>query len=311
MNKAIILAAGKGTRMKSDLFKVMHKIGNREMVLRVLDTLDALNVDEKIVVLAPQMEKVKALVQPTKTALQPQALGTANAAQAALKDMDTFDGACLILFADHPLFLPSTFANMIDKCNAGTDVVVLGFTPEDPARYGRLVMGQDGLQAIIEYKDASEKQRAIKLCNSGAMCVNGRYLKHLLAEVDNHNAAGEYYLTDIVKIAKSKGLRVDVVLAQDEHEVQGVNSRTELAAAEQVFQQRKRAEAYAAGVTLQDAATTYFSFDTTFENDVVIEPCVYFGAGVHLKKGAHIKAFSRLENVTIGAESNDDEKEKL
>ena len=298
MRKAIVLAAGKGTRMKSDEFKVLHKVANREMILHILDAVRSLNVDDVHVVLSPDMERVAQKVAPAKVDIQEQALGTANATLAGAKSICPFDGACLVLFGDHPLFYPETFKKMFEKCESGTDVVVLGFCPKDPAKYGRLIMGDDGLQAIIEYKDATEEQRAIGLCNSGAMCINGAYLLDLLHEIKNDNAAKEYYLTDVVKLARQKGLKVDVEIA-DELEVLGVNSRSELAVAEENFQNRMRKKAFDAGVTMIDPKTVYFSYDTTFENDIVIEPCVCFGVGVHLKKGAYVKSFSRFENQEI------------
>lgn len=302
MNKAIILAAGKGTRMLSDNFKVLHTIGNRSMIGHILDSLKKVHIDETRVVLAPNMQEVETEIAPTPFVIQEQALGTGNAVLAAKEILSPFDGCCLVLFGDHPLFYPQTFQKMIDKYNTGTDVVVLGFTPKDNARYGRLIMGQDGLEAIIEYKDATEEQRAVRLCNSGAMCINGKYILELLEKIDNNNAAKEYYLTDIVKIARQAGLKVDVEYATDENEVAGVNSRAEQAMAENIFQQRMREKALQNGVTLQDKNTTYFSYDTTFENDIVIEPCVYFGPKVHIEKGAKVKAFSRIENTTIKGE---------
>lgn len=298
MRKAIILAAGRGTRMKSDQFKVLHKVANREMLLHILDSVKSLNVDDIRVVLSPAMDTVAQKVAPVKTAIQPQAMGTAHAAMCGAEQMCPFDGACLILFGDHPLYYASTFEKMMQKCESGTDIVVLGFQPKDPARYGRLIMGNDGLQAIIEYKDATEEQRAINMCNSGAMCVNGTHLLDLLREIKNENAAGEYYLTDIVKLARAHGLKVDVEIA-DEKEVLGVNSRAELAVAEENFQNRMRQKAFEAGVTMIDPKTVYFSYDTTFENDILIEPCVVFGTGVSLKKGAYVKAFSRFENQEV------------
>ena len=298
MRKAIILAAGKGTRMKSDTFKVLHPIGNRSMIGHLLDTLKQVQVDETVVVLAPDMDAVKREIAPTPFVIQKEALGTAHAVLAAKDYIQPFDGACLVLFGDHPLFYPETFQKMLDKCENGADVVVLGFTPADPARYGRLIMGADGLDAIVEYKDATDEQRKIGLCNSGAMCINGRCLYDLLKQIDNNNVAKEYYLPDIVKVAKKQGLKVDVGMA-DAEEVAGANSRHELSLVEAVFQKRMRQKAFESGVTMQDPNSVYFSYDTTFENDIFIEPGVYFGPGVHIKKGARIPAFTRIENKTI------------
>ncbi|MBO5997582.1 MAG: NTP transferase domain-containing protein [Alphaproteobacteria bacterium] len=298
MRKAIILAAGKGTRMKSDTFKVLHPIGNRSMIGHLLDTLKQVQVDETVVVLAPDMDAVKREIAPIPFVIQKEALGTAHAVLAAKDYIQPFDGACLVLFGDHPLFYPETFQKMLDKCENGADVVVLGFTPADPARYGRLIMGADGLDAIVEYKDATDEQRKIGLCNSGAMCINGRCLYDLLKQIDNNNVAKEYYLPDIVKVAKKQGLKVDVGMA-DAEEVAGANSRHELSLVEAVFQKRMRQKAFESGVTMQDPNSVYFSYDTTFENDIFIEPGVYFGPGVHIKKGARIPAFTRIENKTI------------
>ena len=250
MRKAVILAAGKGTRMKSDLFKVLHTIGNRPMISHLSDTLKKVQINETVVVLAPEMDAVQKEIAPLPFVIQQQALGTAHAVLAAKDYIQPFDGACLILFGDHPLFYPETFQKMLEKCEQGTDVVVLGFRPKDPARYGRLIMGENGLDAIIEYKDATEEQRTINLCNSGAMCINGRYLYDLLTKIDNHNAAEEYYLTDIVKIAKKQGLTINVEIA-NEGEVLGVNSRQEQANAEAEFQKRMRQKALEAGVSMQ------------------------------------------------------------
>ena len=298
MRKAIILSAGKGTRMKSDTFKVLHPIGNRSMIGHLVDTLKKVQADETVVVLAPEMDAVQKEIAPLPFVIQYEALGTAHAVLAASDYIQPFDGACLVLFGDHPLFYPETFQKMFDKCEKGTDVVVLGFTPDDPARYGRLMMGKNGLDAIVEYKDATEEQRKIGLCNSGAMCINGRYLYKLLKQIDNNNAAKEYYLPDIVKVAKKQGLKVDVEMA-DADEVAGANSRQELSLVEAVFQKRMRQKAFDSGVTMQDPNSVYFSYDTTFENDVFIEPCVYFGPNVHIKKGARVPAFTRIENKVI------------
>ncbi len=298
MKKAIVLAAGKGTRMKSDSFKVMHKIGGCPMIKGILNTLDQMQLDEIAVVVADKMDVVKECVFPHKTFIQQEALGTAHAVLSAERMLSPFQGSCFILFGDHPLFTKETLEKTQSLCEEGKDVVVIGFEPDDPARYGRLIVDGDGLEAIIEYKDASEEQRKIKLCNSGVMCVNGKYLLELLKQVKNENASGEYYLTDIVGIAKRQGLKTGYILG-DKEEVAGVNSRQELAQAEAVFQKRMRQRFLEGGVTLIDPLTTYFSFDTQIENDVVIEPCVFLGLSVYIEKGAHIPAFSRIERERV------------
>lgn len=298
MKKAVILAAGRGTRMKSDSFKVMHEVGGRPMILGLLETLLSLSCDEVIVVVSPEMQKLEAVLSPARIAVQSSPLGTGHAVLAAKDQIGVFEGTCFILFGDTPLLTKETLEKGENLLNTGKDVAVIGFEPENAGRYGRLVVDKDGLEAIIEYKDATEAQRAIRLCNSGAMCVSGKHLIRLLSQVQNKNAAGEYYLTDIVQIAKKEGLSVGYVIA-DAREVSGVNSRSELAAAEKVFQDRKRAEFMEKGVSLLDPQTAYFSYDTQIENDVVIEPCVYCAKGVRIKKGARIPAFSRLENEEV------------
>ncbi len=235
--KAIILAAGNGKRMNSDLPKVLHKLGGKPMVQHVLETVGALDPEEIVVVIGPDADDVKAAVAPHKTVVQEQRLGTAHAALAARDYLAPFDGQVLVLFGDNPLITPKTLKEMLKKAASGVDIVVLGFIPADARRYGRLVMGDDGLQAIVEYKDATEEQRAIQLCNSGVMCLNGRYILDLLKAVKNENAAGEYYLTDVVKLAKDKGLSCDVVIGNVE-ELHGVNTQEELEMAEELYQRR-------------------------------------------------------------------------
>lgn len=236
--KAIILGAGLGTRMGSDMPKVLHPICNTPMIKILLDTVQKTSVDDITVVIGPDMDNVKKAVAPVDTVIQEERLGTAHAVLAAQSKLVPFDGCVLILFGDQPLFLPKTLEKMIQKYHEGTDVVVLGFIPENARRYGRLIMGANGLDAIVEYKDATDTQRAIRLCNSGVMCVNGKYLLELLKEVKNNNAAGEYYLTDIVAIAKEKGLKRDVVIG-DSIELHGVNTLEELALAEEIYKRRK------------------------------------------------------------------------
>ena len=223
MKKAIILAAGRGTRMKSDSFKVMHEIGGRPMIAGIIDTLRQMQLDEVAAVVSKDMDIVQKTVAPHRTFVQENALGTAHAALAAADMIAPFDGTCFVLFGDHPLLTPETLAKTQKACEDGCDVVVIGFEPDDPARYGRLIVDAQGLEAIVEYKDATPEQRQIRLCNSGAMCVNGQHLLHLLRQVKNENAAGEFYLTDIVAIAQRHGLKTGYILG-DKEEVAGVNS---------------------------------------------------------------------------------------
>lgn len=235
--KVIILGAGMGTRMGAPVPKVLCPICERPMISILLDAVKQTGIEDITVVVGPDMENVQRVVAPYKTVIQQERLGTAHAVLAAAKEIEPFEGCVLILFGDQPLFLPETLQKMRDKCLNGKDVVVLGFIPADARRYGRLVMGEDGLDAIVEYKDATDAQRAIKLCNSGVMCVNGRHLSPLLKQIDNNNAAHEYYLTDIVALAKKAGLKRDVVIG-DANELHGVNTPEELELAEALYKKR-------------------------------------------------------------------------
>ena len=298
MKKAIVLAAGNGVRMNSNIFKVMHEIGGRPIIKEILYTLEQMKLDEIAFVISKEMSVIQEAVKPYKTFIQEQALGTAHATLAAADMIAPFDGTCFILFGDHPLFTKETLEKTQKVCEEGTDVVVIGFEPDNPGCYGRLLINDGELNAIVEFKDATMEQRRIRLCNSGVMCVNGRVLLELLKQVKNQTASGEFYLTDIVGIAKKKGLKVGYILG-DKEEVAGINSRKELAEAEKVFQKRKRLFFMERGVTLKDPETTYFSFDTQIEKDVVVEPCVFFGTGVYVEKGALIPAFSRLKDKRV------------
>ncbi len=235
--KAIILGAGMGTRMGSPLPKVLNTICGRPMIGILLDAVEQTEIDDITVVVGPDMDNVTEAVAPHKTVVQHERLGTAHAVLAAAGEIEPFEGCVLILFGDQPLFMPETLKKMYEKCVSGSDVVVLGFIPTDARRYGRLVMGEDGLDAIVEYKDATDAQRAIKLCNSGVMCVNGQWLLPLLKKIKNENAANEYYLTDIVALAKAHGLKRDVVIG-DADELHGVNTPEELELAEAIYKKR-------------------------------------------------------------------------
>lgn len=232
--KAIILAAGKGTRMGSDLPKVLHPICGRPMIQILLDSVQKTGTDDIVAVIGPDMENVKQALTPVKTAIQTERLGTAHAVLAAKEALEPFDGCALILFGDSPLVQPKTLLQMVQKYQDGANVVVLGFVPPDARRYGRLVMGGDGLEKIVEYKDATDEQRAIRLCNSGVMCIDGRVLLDLLNQVTNDNMTHEYYLTDVVEIAHKKGFKCDVVIG-DEDELHGINTPDELETAQEIY----------------------------------------------------------------------------
>ncbi|HUT51083.1 MAG TPA: bifunctional UDP-N-acetylglucosamine diphosphorylase/glucosamine-1-phosphate N-acetyltransferase GlmU [Alphaproteobacteria bacterium] len=299
---ALILAAGKGTRMKSALPKVLHPIAGRTMVGHVLDTLAGLNPARVAVVIGPGMEAVAEAVAPAAAVVQPEQLGTADAVKAARDGLPSIDGTVLVLYGDTPFIGRATLEKMVAarEAAAETAVVVLGFRPADPGAYGRLVLGATGdLQAIVEAREASPDELAIDLCNSGVMAIDGARLWDLIDAVGNDNAKGEYYLTDIVAIARGQGLACAYIEA-DAEELSGVNSRAELAVAEAIMQQRLRAAAMANGATLIDPTTVWFSTDTRIGQDVTIGPNVFFGPGVSVADGAEIRAFSHLEGATLG-----------
>ncbi|KKC27751.1 bifunctional UDP-N-acetylglucosamine diphosphorylase/glucosamine-1-phosphate N-acetyltransferase GlmU [Sphingomonas sp. SRS2] len=305
---ALILAAGKGTRMKSDLHKVLHPIAGRPMLGHLISAIDELGAARKLVVTGAGREQVEAFVAPfgVDVATQDPQLGTAHAVQqgeAALKD---FDGDILILYGDVPLVPTATMRRMLDRLNGDNApvAVVLGFRPADPLAYGRILARGDGtIDDMIEYKDATTEQRAIDLCNSGLMAVRGGDLWRLLAQVGNDNVAGEYYLPDIVRIARTGGQR-SVVIEAEAWEVAGINSRAELAAVEAEWQQRRRLAAMADGATLIAPETVWFSHDTVIGRDVMIEPNVFFGPKVVIGDGVTLHAFSHIEGATVrsGAE---------
>ena len=296
---AVVLAAGMGTRMKSSLPKVMHRVAGRPMVSHLLATLDGMGVEKNVVVVGPDMEIVTQTVAPVPTVVQEKRLGTADAVKPARAFLDGFDGSVLILYGDTPLITESTLNAMLAEREKGNTVVVLGFYPADPGRYGRLIVDKaGGLREIVEYKDATEEQRAVRLCNSGVMCVDGKKLFSLLDRIGNDNAAREYYLTDLVALARADGDKVSLVEGSEE-EMTGANSRADLALLEKIAQGRLRRRFLADGVTMTDPDTVYFSFDTRLGRDVVIEPNVFFGCGVTVEDGVTIRAFSHLEGAYV------------
>tara|TARA_R110002072_G_scaffold110118_1_gene237598 strand:+ start:2083 stop:3405 length:1323 start_codon:yes stop_codon:yes gene_type:complete len=293
-----------GTRMKSDLPKVLHRVANRPMVSHLLDALSAISSERTVVVVAPGMTQLAEAVAPAETAVQTEALGTGHAVLAARSQMADFTGDVLVLFGDTPLLTAETMQNMLAARRAADDpaVVVLGFRPDDPAEYGRLVTAEDGgLEAIVEFKDANDAQREIGLCNAGIMAIDGEHLFALLDAVGNDNANGEYYLTDIVALARDRGLRCAVVEAADPVEVMGVNSRAQLAEAEAAMQARLRDRAMAGGVTMTDPETVWLSADTKIGRDVVIGPNVFFGTGVTIADNVEIKAFCHIDQAEVAA----------
>lgn len=304
---AIILAAGKGTRMKSSTPKVMHEIGQRPMLGHVIDTAKSLGLDPIIVVAGEGMKDVAryAKTEGAETVIQHEQLGTAHAVLSAEQALDGFEGNLLVLYGDTPLISAQTLDNLLGCItrDAETAAAVLGFTPNDPGSYGRLITNSEKiLERIVEVRDANKEELAVTLCNAGVMALRGSAAWDILHSIDNNNAREEFYLTDAIAIARAKGFRARAVEA-DTQEVLGVNSKQELAEAEAIFQTRKRVEMMQAGVTLQSPETVYFAYDTSVAEDVVIEPHVYFGAEVAVGMGAHIRAFSHIEGTVIGQNS--------
>jgi bifunctional UDP-N-acetylglucosamine pyrophosphorylase / glucosamine-1-phosphate N-acetyltransferase len=298
---AVILAAGKGTRMKSALPKVMHAIAGQPMIGHVLASLAPLGASPIVVVVAPGMNDVAAAVAPHATAVQEQQHGTAHAVMAAREALGNGADDLLILYGDTPLIATATLQRLLERRRAADKpaVVVLGMRPTDGAEYGRLVVDGGGrLEAIVEHREATAEQRAIGLCNSGVMAVDGRQIWELLAAVSNKNTKGEYYLTDVVALARRQGLACAAIEAPAE-ELLGINSRAELAAAEAAMQVRLRAQAMAEGATLIDPSTVWFSHDTRLGRDVVVGPNVVFGPGVNVADDVEIRAFCHLDGARV------------
>ncbi|MFD2251380.1 bifunctional UDP-N-acetylglucosamine pyrophosphorylase/glucosamine-1-phosphate N-acetyltransferase [Pseudochelatococcus lubricantis] len=299
---AVVLAAGEGTRMLSRLPKILHRIANRPIVSHVLDSVRAAGVESVAVVVGPGREDVAAEVRSTAPGatihIQQERLGTAHAALAARAALEAGADDVIIAFGDTPLVEPQTFDRLRAVLTKGASVVVLGFEAKDPTGYGRLLIEDGELVAIREHRDASEAERAIRLCNGGIMAIAGAHALPLLEKIDNANAKGEYYLTDVVAHARAAGLHAKALVAGEE-ELLGINDRAQLAAAEAVIQNRLRLAAFRAGVTLVAPETVFFSWDTALGRDVVVEPHVVFGPGVTVEEGAVVHAFSHLAGAVV------------
>ena len=298
----VVLAAGKGTRMKSDLHKVLHPIAGRPMLMHLLASAADLAPARQVVVAGHGRDQLeKALGESATIAVQDPQLGTAHAVQQAENALAGFDGDVLILYGDVPFVRAATMQAMIARLHEadGPAAVVLGFEPADALQYGR-VIAQDGrIVKMVEHKDATEAERQCRICNSGLMALRSADLFGLLARVGNDNAQGEYYLPDVVNIAIADGRTCAVVVTDDADEVAGINSRAELAEAEGRWQQRRRAQAMADGATLTAPETVWFAWDTVLGRDVLIEPNVFFGPGVTVADHVTIHAFSHLEGATL------------
>ena len=300
---AIVLAAGHGTRMKSEKPKVLHQLAGQPMVSHILGTLGDAGVDRICVIVGPGMDDLTAAVAPHQTAVQVDRLGTAHAALAAKDIIGDDHDDLLILNGDNPLISIDRITALLDARQADADpaVVVLGFRAQNPGPYGRMVTNDHGaLERIVEAKDASDDELTIDQCSSGMMALDGRTAFAMLSEIGNDNAAGEYYLPDVVGVAQTHKRTCGVVIG-DEGNLLGINSRAELAAAEARLQKKYRALAMDGGATLTDPQTVYFSVDTKIGRDVIIEPNVFFGPGVTIADGAHIKAFCHIEGADIGS----------
>jgi bifunctional UDP-N-acetylglucosamine pyrophosphorylase/glucosamine-1-phosphate N-acetyltransferase len=302
---AIILAAGKGTRMKSRLPKVLHGLAGAPVLAYVLRVAETAGFGRRCVVVGPGMDEVGAVGQALDPKLdvfvQREQLGTADAVKAARAAYEGFGGPVVVLYGDTPLLRTETLKAVLGELEAGADLAVIGFEADDPTGYGRLLFDEHGrLAGIREEKDASTAERALTLCNSGIMAFRqSKTLDALLAKIGNDNAKGEFYLTDAVTLAHHEGLRTRVVLSNVE-EVLGVNSRAELAAAEAVMQKRLRSAVMAGGATLVAPDTVFLSCDTTVGKDVLIEPNVVIGPGVSIDDGVTIRAFCHIELANIG-----------
>ena len=305
----VILAAGKGTRMKSPLPKVMQPLAGLPMINWLLKTAESLNPDKIIVVTGPDMPDLEAAVTPHQTALQQVRNGTGGALQCAMPFLQDFKGNILVLLGDTPLLRVETIQRLITarEHDAVTGLSVLGTVLDNPTGYGRLIEKADGtLKHIVEEKDASEAERAVKKVNTGAFCIDSKRLANWLGRIDNNNASGEFYITDLPYIAAQDGFKTRVALSLDAQETRGCNTRTDLAVLESCLQQRLREAVMNTGVHMHDPSTVYLHHDTVIEPNVTIEPNVFFGAGVTVKNGCHIKAFCHFEgavlyeDVTIG-----------
>ena len=297
---AIILAAGMGTRMKSTRHKVLHAIAGKPMLRHLMDSLETLSPAHRVVVVGALKEQVEAEVgNRAGVVLQEPQLGTGHAVRQAEQALAGFDGKVMILYGDAPLVPAATMAKLLDALTDDAAVAVLGFRPADPGKYGRIIADGSQIRKMVEFKDASDAEKAETLCNSGLMAVRCADLFPLLARVTNNNQAGEYYLPDIVGLAIADG-RACTVIETEASDVAGANSRAELADLEAIFQHRRRAELMAAGVSMQAPETVFLAADTEIAADVTIEPFVVFGPGVRIATGAHIRAHSHIEGAVIG-----------
>ncbi len=302
----IILAAGQGTRMKSDLPKVLYPVAGLPMVAHVVGAARQSGADQVALVVGHGASLVRdtmaKLGLEAESFVQQQQLGTADAVKAALPAIARGFDDVLVLFGDTPLVEPDVLMSARARLAHGADLVVVGFRPADPTGYGRIIERAGAVIAIREHKDASETERAIRFCNGGLMAFSGRRMAGLLAAIGNHNTKGEYYLTDAVEIAHSEKLRVEAIEAPVENVI-GVNTRVELAEVEAIWQSRKRRALLLAGVSMQAPETVFLHHDTQIEAGAMLEPNIWFGPGVKIAGGARIRAFCHIEGATVGTDA--------
>lgn len=304
--QVIILAAGEGSRFKSKTPKVLHKVAGRPIVHHVCQAALDAGADKVSIVTAPERPEIGASLQKAFAGLelftQAERLGTAHAARMARPAWEGAKGTVAVVYGDHPLLRGDNFAGVLSRIEAGFDGAVLGFEPEDPTGYGRLLTEGERLIDVREHKDASENERAIRLCNACIIAFRADVFVELIDAIGNDNAQKEYYLGDLVPLANRSGYSVSYAVAP-EADVMGVNSREQLARAEALFQQRLRNRALDSGVTLIDPQTVWLSYDTELAPDVTVEPSVFFAPGVRVESGVTIRAFSHLEGAHVGAGS--------
>jgi bifunctional UDP-N-acetylglucosamine pyrophosphorylase/glucosamine-1-phosphate N-acetyltransferase len=297
----IVLAAGKGTRMKSDLHKVLHPIAGHPMLLHLLGSISEVGVARTVIVAGDRREQIEAALagSGSEVVVQEPQLGTAHAALQAKAALTDFSGLVLVCFGDVPFLAGATVKRLCDALAGGAKVAVLGFRPDDTAAYGRIIADHDAtVRKMVEHKDASHEERAVNLCNSGVIVAHSDDMWRLLEAVGNNNAAGEYYLPDVATNAIAEGARV-VVVETDEAEVMGINSRAELAEAEARWQQRRRRRAMEDGASLIAPETVWFAWDTKLGRDVLVEPNVVFGPGVTIADGVRIRGFCHIEGASL------------
>jgi bifunctional UDP-N-acetylglucosamine pyrophosphorylase/glucosamine-1-phosphate N-acetyltransferase len=301
---AIILAAGEGTRMKSATPKVLHKVAGLPMVAHVVNAANEAGGGDVALVIGHGADAVLKFFQgqpasEVEAYVQEKRLGTAHAVLAARHAIERGYDDLLVMFGDTPLIEAQALANARRGLSDGNAVVVVGFRTDNPTGYGRLLEKGGRLVAIREEKDCTDEERKITFCNGGLMAIAGEHALRLLDRIDNKNAKGEFYLTDIVEIANREGLKVAATEASFDSAL-GINSRAELAEAEGLWQQRKRRQVMLSGVTLHAPETVFFSHDTEIGQDTVIEPSVYFGPKVKIGAGVTIHGFSHLEDAIVG-----------